>query len=102
MAEEKDDYSGEEEEELRAKNQVAIKVKMNGSESDSNLVLVSMSITFGKLLNRFAKARGVDPAAFRLFMDGNDLQPDGTPKMMEMKAGRSYEVDCMARQEGGR
>ena len=53
-----------------------------------------------KIFNAYSTRKGVDPAALRFLLDGEPVNPDQTPKMLELED--QDQIDAVLEQVGGR
>ena len=52
-----------------------------------------------KVFETYASRKGVQPGSIRFLLDGDRIQPDDTPKMLELND--QDQIDCMLEQSGG-
>lgn len=64
--------------------------------------VVKPTTAFSKVKEGLGKKFGVDPRGIRLMYDGEQCTSAENPKMREMMAGRSYNLESVAEQTGGR
>lgn len=52
-----------------------------------------------KVFETYAQRKGVQSASLRFLLDGERIEPDSTPKMLELDD--QDQIDCMLEQSGG-
>lgn len=52
-----------------------------------------------KIFDAYAKRKGVEVKSMRFLLDGNAINGDHTPKMLELED--QTQIDCMLEQIGG-
>jgi small ubiquitin-related modifier len=52
-----------------------------------------------KIFNAYAVRKGVDPSSLRFLLDGDNVDPNQTPKMLELED--QDQIDCVLEQVGG-
>lgn len=52
-----------------------------------------------KIFGAYAQRKGVDPSSLRFLLDGDRIQGDQTPKMLELED--EDQIDCVLAQMGG-
>jgi hypothetical protein len=69
---------------------------------DETAFVVKPTTTFDKVRNVVGKKYGLEPGQIRLYSDsGERCAETNTPKMMEMMAGRTYQLRVEMQQLGG-
>jgi hypothetical protein len=63
--------------------------------------VVKPTTLFRKVVEGIGKKMGVDPRAIRLVYNGDKCHLEHNPKMLEMVAGRTYELESLTEQTGG-
>jgi small ubiquitin-related modifier len=53
-----------------------------------------------KIFNAYASRKGVDASSLRFLLDGENVEPDSTPKMLELED--QDQIDAVLEQVGGR
>lgn len=53
-----------------------------------------------KIFNAYASRKGVDPNSLRFLLDGDNVDPNATPKMLELED--QDQIDAVLEQVGGR
>jgi small ubiquitin-related modifier len=61
---------------------------------------VKKTTKMSKIFNAYASRKGVDPASLRFLLDGDNVDPNQTPKMLELED--QDQIDCVLEQVGGR
>lgn len=52
-----------------------------------------------KVFDTYAQRKGVQASSLRFLLDGDRIQPDSTPKQLELDD--QDQIDCMLEQSGG-
>jgi small ubiquitin-related modifier len=52
-----------------------------------------------KVFETYAQRKGVQSSSLRFLLDGERIEPDSTPKMLELDD--QDQIDCMLEQSGG-
>jgi hypothetical protein len=71
------------------------------TNDEATEVVVKPTTLFPKVIKVLTQRYGLDQGTLRLFYDGRPCGPEMTPKMLEMKKGRTYEMWATVQQEGG-
>ena len=61
---------------------------------------VKKETKFQKIVEAYAQRKGINGASLRFMIDGERVQPDSTPKMLELED--NDQVDVMLETVGGR
>lgn len=76
-----------------------IQLVVRDQRGDDTQFKLKKDTKFEKVYASYASQRGIDPASFRLMFDGNRIQKDSTPKMLELEDGDI--IDSIIEQLGG-
>jgi len=60
---------------------------------------IKKSTKMSKVMDTYAKRKGVDIRSLRFLLDGERINPDDTPKTLELDD--QDQIDCMLEQTGG-
>jgi small ubiquitin-related modifier len=60
---------------------------------------IKKTTKMSKVFDTYATRRGVQPSSLRFMLDGERIDPNMTPKMLEMDD--QDQIDCMLEQTGG-
>jgi small ubiquitin-related modifier len=60
---------------------------------------IKKTTKMSKVFDTYATRRGVQPSSLRFMLDGERIDPNTTPKMLEMDD--QDQIDCMLEQTGG-
>jgi small ubiquitin-related modifier len=52
-----------------------------------------------KVFNAYAQRKGVNPGALRFLLDGQRINGDQTPKLLDLED--QDQIDCLLEQQGG-
>jgi hypothetical protein len=68
---------------------------------EETVFVVKPTTMFEKIRGGIAKKHGVENGSFAILHDGRRCTNDVNPKLMEMMAGRTYNLDVQQEQVGG-
>ena len=74
-------------------------VKVTDQQGGTTHFKVKKTTKFGKIFKAYSKKKGISESAMRFLMDGERINKEDTPKMLEMEDGD--EINVMLQQEGG-
>ena len=60
---------------------------------------IKKTTKMSKVFETYAQRKGVQSASLRFLLDGERIEPDQTPKMLELDD--QDQIDCMLEQSGG-
>lgn len=60
---------------------------------------IKKSTKMHKVFESYANRKGVQASSLRFLLDGERIEPDSTPKMLELDD--QDQIDCMLEQSGG-
>ena len=60
---------------------------------------IKKSTKMQKVFDTYAQRKGVQASSLRFLLDGDRIQPDATPKQLELDD--QDQIDCMLEQSGG-
>ncbi|KAL3784340.1 hypothetical protein ACHAWO_012183 [Cyclotella atomus] len=78
--------------------QLTIRVKDQSGEE--TFFKVKKHTKMSKIFNAYASRKGVDASSLRFLLDGENVEPDSTPKMLELED--QDQIDAVLEQVGGR
>ncbi|KAL7480314.1 hypothetical protein ACHAW6_006011, partial [Cyclotella cf. meneghiniana] len=78
--------------------QLTIRVKDQSGEE--TFFKVKKTTKMSKIFNAYATRKGLDPSSIRFLLDGDNIDPNQTPKMLELED--QDQIDCVLEQVGGR
>mmetsp|Transcript_53425 Transcript_53425/g.130003 ORF Transcript_53425/g.130003 Transcript_53425/m.130003 type:complete len:94 (+) Transcript_53425:1297-1578(+) len=76
-----------------------INITVKSQEGEELQFKVKPETKFKKIFAAYAQNKGIDASAVRFLFDGDSVNPDSTPKMLEMEDGD--QIDCLLEQIGG-
>mmetsp|Transcript_31728 Transcript_31728/g.41946 ORF Transcript_31728/g.41946 Transcript_31728/m.41946 type:complete len:111 (+) Transcript_31728:120-452(+) len=78
-------------------NTITIRVKDQTGEE--TFFKVKKTTRMEKVFTTYAQRKGVSVSALRFLLDGERVNPDHTPKMLDLE--EHDQIDCMLEQQGG-
>jgi small ubiquitin-related modifier len=60
---------------------------------------IKKTTKMSKVFETYAQRKGVQSSSLRFLLDGEKINPDSTPKMLELDD--QDQIDCMLEQTGG-
>ncbi|KAL3799002.1 hypothetical protein HJC23_005141 [Cyclotella cryptica] len=93
-----DDNNNDAKPEGEGSEQLTIRVKDQSGEE--TFFKVKKTTKMSKIFNAYAARKGVDPTSLRFLLDGDNVDPNQTPKMLELED--QDQIDCVLEQVGGR
>ena len=76
-----------------------ITLKVRDQAGDEMMFKVKKGTKMSKIFAAYAQRKGVDTATVRFSIDGNRIQNEDTPKMLELEDGD--QIDSVIEQVGG-
>lgn len=72
---------------------------MKDQTGEETFFKIKKSTKMSKVMDTYAKRKGVDIRSLRFLLDGERINPDDTPKTLELDD--QDQIDCMLEQTGG-
>ena len=76
-----------------------ITLKVRDQSGEEMFFKVKKTTKLGKMMDAYAKRRGVPPNSLRFQLDGERLKSEDTPKMLELE--ENDQIDVMLEATGG-
>ena len=76
-----------------------ITLRVRDQAGDEMFFKVKKETRFQKIIEAYAQRKGIGHASLRFMLDGERVQPDSTPKMLELE--ENDQVDVMLETVGG-
>jgi len=73
--------------------------KQHKQSGEETFFKIKKSTKMHKVFESFASRKGVQSSSLRFLLDGERIEPDSTPKMLELDD--QDQIDCMLEQSGG-
>eukprot|EP00579_Thalassiosira_antarctica_P021005 CAMPEP_0201963038 /NCGR_PEP_ID=MMETSP0904-20121228/9025_1 /ASSEMBLY_ACC=CAM_ASM_000553 /TAXON_ID=420261 /ORGANISM="Thalassiosira antarctica, Strain CCMP982" /LENGTH=114 /DNA_ID=CAMNT_0048509561 /DNA_START=271 /DNA_END=615 /DNA_ORIENTATION=+ len=71
----------------------------NRQTGEETYFKIKKSTKMQKVFDTYAQRKGVQASSLRFLLDGDRIQPDATPKLLELDD--QDQIDCMLEQSGG-
>jgi small ubiquitin-related modifier len=75
-------------------------IRVRDQASDETFFKVKKTTKMGKLIDAYAKRKGIDVTTIRFLVDGRRVERDDTPKTLELQD--EDQIDCLLESVGGR
>jgi len=72
---------------------------LNQKTGEETYFKIKKSTKMQKVFDTYAQRKGVQASSLRFLLDGDRIQPDQTPKQLELDD--QDQIDCMLEQSGG-
>mmetsp|Transcript_31401 Transcript_31401/g.70336 ORF Transcript_31401/g.70336 Transcript_31401/m.70336 type:complete len:181 (+) Transcript_31401:80-622(+) len=76
-----------------------ITIRVKDQTGEETMFKVKKTTKMQKIFGAYAQRKGVDPSSLRFLLDGDRIQGDQTPKMLELED--EDQIDCVLAQMGG-
>ena len=76
-----------------------ITIKVRDQTGDEMFFKVKKTTKMSKIFDAYAQRRGIATSSIRFALDGQRIQPDSTPKMLELE--ENDQIDVMLEAVGG-
>eukprot|EP00529_Nitzschia_sp_RCC80_P002070 CAMPEP_0113513162 /NCGR_PEP_ID=MMETSP0014_2-20120614/39710_1 /TAXON_ID=2857 /ORGANISM="Nitzschia sp." /LENGTH=94 /DNA_ID=CAMNT_0000409537 /DNA_START=71 /DNA_END=355 /DNA_ORIENTATION=+ /assembly_acc=CAM_ASM_000159 len=76
-----------------------ITIRVRDQSGEETFFKIKKSTKMHKVFESFASRKGVQSSSLRFLLDGERIEPDSTPKMLELDD--QDQIDCMLEQSGG-
>ena len=90
---------GEEGDENQAQEAQTIQLRVRDQAGDEMFFKVKKETKMSKIMDAYAQRKGVQSGSLRFTMDGDRINNDDTPKMLEME--ENDQIDVMLETVGG-
>ncbi|GKY98196.1 hypothetical protein MPSEU_000777400 [Mayamaea pseudoterrestris] len=87
-------------EEEKAADPEQITIRVKDQTGEETFFKVKKTTKMKKIFETYASRRGVQASSLRFLLDGERIEPDQTPKMLELED--QDQIDCLLEQTGGR
>eukprot|EP00579_Thalassiosira_antarctica_P001249 CAMPEP_0201869054 /NCGR_PEP_ID=MMETSP0902-20130614/2715_1 /ASSEMBLY_ACC=CAM_ASM_000551 /TAXON_ID=420261 /ORGANISM="Thalassiosira antarctica, Strain CCMP982" /LENGTH=94 /DNA_ID=CAMNT_0048394493 /DNA_START=129 /DNA_END=413 /DNA_ORIENTATION=+ len=76
-----------------------ITIRVRDQTGEETYFKIKKSTKMQKVFDTYAQRKGVQASSLRFLLDGDRIQPDATPKLLELDD--QDQIDCMLEQSGG-
>mmetsp|Transcript_6878 Transcript_6878/g.9650 ORF Transcript_6878/g.9650 Transcript_6878/m.9650 type:complete len:107 (+) Transcript_6878:51-371(+) len=76
-----------------------ITIRVKDQTGEETFFKVKKTTRMEKVFTTYAQRKGVSVSALRFLLDGERVNPDHTPKMLDLE--EHDQIDCMLEQQGG-
>ncbi|KAL7534624.1 hypothetical protein ACHAXR_007870 [Thalassiosira sp. AJA248-18] len=76
-----------------------ITIRVRDQTGEETYFKIKKSTKMSKVFDTYAQRKGVQASSLRFLLDGDRIQPDSTPKQLELDD--QDQIDCMLEQSGG-
>mmetsp|Transcript_35373 Transcript_35373/g.60082 ORF Transcript_35373/g.60082 Transcript_35373/m.60082 type:complete len:95 (-) Transcript_35373:203-487(-) len=76
-----------------------ITIRVRDQTGEETYFKIKKSTKMQKVFDTYAQRKGVQASSLRFLLDGDRIQPDATPKQLELDD--QDQIDCMLEQSGG-
>mmetsp|Transcript_123515 Transcript_123515/g.357149 ORF Transcript_123515/g.357149 Transcript_123515/m.357149 type:complete len:90 (-) Transcript_123515:176-445(-) len=80
-------------------NPDTITIRIREQTGEETFFKIKKTTKMSKVFETFATRKGVQASSLRFLLDGERIEPDQTPKMLELDD--QDQIDCMLEQSGG-
>eukprot|EP00429_Kryptoperidinium_foliaceum_P086549 CAMPEP_0176185880 /NCGR_PEP_ID=MMETSP0121_2-20121125/1582_1 /TAXON_ID=160619 /ORGANISM="Kryptoperidinium foliaceum, Strain CCMP 1326" /LENGTH=89 /DNA_ID=CAMNT_0017524347 /DNA_START=38 /DNA_END=307 /DNA_ORIENTATION=- len=74
-------------------------IRVRDQTGEETFFKIKRTTKMQKVFETYAQRKGVQSASLRFLLDGERIEPDSTPKMLELDD--QDQIDCMLEQSGG-
>ncbi|GMI58213.1 hypothetical protein ScalyP_jg6237 [Parmales sp. scaly parma] len=89
----------EDQKEPKDEGSAPITIRVKDQTGEETFFKIKKSTKMSKVMETYAKRKGVDIASLRFLVDGERVQGEDTPKTLELDD--QDQIDCMLEQTGG-
>mmetsp|Transcript_924 Transcript_924/g.1975 ORF Transcript_924/g.1975 Transcript_924/m.1975 type:complete len:92 (+) Transcript_924:138-413(+) len=76
-----------------------ITIRVRDQTGEETFFKIKKTTKMSKVFGTYANRKGVQLSSLRFLLDGERIEPDQTPKMLELDD--QDQIDCMLEQSGG-
>eukprot|EP00934_Nitzschia_sp_Nitz4_P003439 Nitzschia sp. Nitz4//scaffold30_size153850//64150//64552//NITZ4_002774-RA/size153850-augustus-gene-0.59-mRNA-1//1//CDS//3329547250//3429//frame0 len=76
-----------------------ITIRVRDQTGEETFFKIKKTTKMSKVFDTYAQRKGVQSASLRFLLDGERIEPDSTPKMLELDD--QDQIDCLLQQTGG-
>mmetsp|Transcript_22348 Transcript_22348/g.46988 ORF Transcript_22348/g.46988 Transcript_22348/m.46988 type:complete len:98 (-) Transcript_22348:236-529(-) len=76
-----------------------ITIRVRDQTGEETYFKIKKTTKMQKVFDTYASRKGVQASSLRFLLDGERIQPDATPKQLELDD--QDQIDCMLEQSGG-